>query len=76
MGTIVIGQTPNLPIIVFTVAFVISKIAEGSIQTLFETLSFGALFVFAWLELFDGVNYFRRAIGLLVCIYLLTNGIR
>lgn len=29
-----------------------------------QLFAFGALFTWAWQELFDGVNYFRQVLGL------------
>ncbi|HEY9908282.1 MAG TPA: hypothetical protein V6D18_11845 [Thermosynechococcaceae cyanobacterium] len=31
-------------------------------------MAFGSLFTWAWLELFQGVNYFRRSLGLIVLL--------
>jgi hypothetical protein len=36
----------------------------------------GSLFTWAWLELFQGVNYFRRAIGLGVFIAIIVSRIQ
>ena len=41
-------------------------LTSGMPYALLDTVAFGALFTWAWLELFDGVNYFRRALGLVV----------
>ncbi len=66
-GKIVIWQFPNIPIIVWGVSLVITKIFnEGTIHTLASTISFGAIFTWAYLEIFQGVNYFRRALGIVV----------
>jgi len=67
-GNITITQSPNLPIIVWIIATVISKFTEGTIQTFFGLIAFGAIFTWAWLELFQGVNYLRKALGLAVLI--------
>lgn len=72
-GKVVIGQIPNLPIITYVVALSLSKLTEGYSEKFFETVSFGALFVFAWLELFDGVNYFRRFLGFVVLVFMIYN---
>ncbi|OCQ98200.1 hypothetical protein BCD64_12860 [Nostoc sp. MBR 210] len=68
-GNIVIAQTPNLPLIVWFVTSILSLIfSTGEINLVFDTLATGSLFTWAWLELFEGVNYFRRALGLVVLI--------
>jgi hypothetical protein len=64
-GKIVIGQMPNPPLLVGLAATLLQLILpSGQIQTAFDLIAFGALFTWAWQELFEGVNYFRRAIGL------------
>ncbi|MBD2297663.1 hypothetical protein H6G80_11535 [Nostoc sp. FACHB-87] len=68
-GNIVIAQMPNLPLIVWFVTSILSLIfSTGKIHLVFDTLATGSLFTWAWLELFEGVNYFRRALGLVVLL--------
>jgi hypothetical protein len=66
-GQIVLAQPPNLPIIVWSVASLLKIIfTTGKINSGLDLIAFGCLFTWAWQELFQGVNYFRRALGLLV----------
>ncbi len=75
-GKIVIAQMPNLPILVgLTVTFLQFVLPSGKIQTALGLVAFGALFTWAWQELFEGVNYFRRALGLIGLVSLLTLGL-
>ncbi len=68
-GNIVLAQMPNLPIIVWIAASLLKLFfTTGKINTGLDALAFGSLFTWAWLELFQGVNYFRRALGLGVLI--------
>lgn len=68
-GQIVIAQMPNLPILVWLAATLLQLILpNGTIQTALDLVAFGTLFTWAWQELFEGVNYFRRAIGLIVLV--------
>lgn len=70
-GRVVIAQTPNLPLIgwmIFTILNLLWSSNQPQIHALFGTLSFGFIFTWAWLELTDGVNYFRRTLGLIVII--------
>jgi hypothetical protein len=68
-GKIVIAQMPNLPIIVFITASLLTLIfTTGKINTGLNLVAFGSLFTWAWEELFQGVNYFRRTLGLVVLI--------
>ena len=68
-GNIVIAQPPNLPIIVWGVASLLQLIfTSGYINIGLDIIAFGSLFTWAWLELFQGVNYFRRTLGLVVLV--------
>jgi hypothetical protein len=67
----VLGQKPNLPIIVGLSSSILSVFVEGKLLTLLEVVGFGALFTWAWLEIFSGVNYFRRFVGALVMAILI-----
>ena len=76
-GKIVIAQMPNLPLIVWIVASLLKLVfTTGKINTALDALAFGSLFTWAWEELFQGVNYFRRALGLGVLTGLLVLIIR
>ena len=71
-GKIVIAQPPNLPLIVWIVASLLKLIVTtGKINLGLELVAFGSLFTWAWEELFQGVNYFRRALGLIVLVGLI-----
>ena len=75
-GKIVIAQMPNLPILVGFIATGLHLVLpSGQIQTALGLVAFGALFTWAWQELFEGVNYFRRALGLVGLVSLLALGL-
>lgn len=68
-SNIVIVQPPNLPIIVWGVASLLKLIfTTGLINVGLNLVAFGSLFTWAWLELFQGVNYFRRILGFVVLV--------
>ena len=68
-GNIVIAQPPNPPIIVWGVASLLQLIfTSGFINVGLDLIAFGSLFTWAWLELFQGVNYFRRILGFVVLV--------
>lgn len=68
-GNIVIAQKPNLPILVCLAATLLAfLLTSGNIHRGLDTLAFGSLFAWAWQELFQGVNYFRRSLGLIVLL--------
>lgn len=73
-GNIVVAQMPNLPIILWVTASLLKLVfTTGEINTALDALAFGSLFTWAWLELFQGVNYFRRALGLGVLIAVMVS---
>ena len=66
-GNIVIAQPPNPPIIVWGIASLLKLIfTDGLINVGLDLIAFGSLFTWAWMELFQGVNYFRRSLGFIV----------
>jgi hypothetical protein len=68
-GNIVLAQMPNLPLIMWIATTVLKSVfASGKVYLALDTIAFGALFTWAWLELFDGVNYWRRGLGLAVLV--------
>ncbi len=69
-GNIVIGQKPNWPIILWFFLMLGGAVFNRGILT-----SLSAMFLAIWaiLELFEGVNYFRRLLGLTVLLYLVVS---
>lgn len=72
-GKVVIAQKPNLPILVWVASIIITRLSSGEIQSIFSLIGFGALFTWAWLEIFQGDSYFRRALGLVVLVFTIYN---
>jgi hypothetical protein len=71
-GNIVIAQPPNLPLIAgITTTALKFLFTYGNLYIAVDAIAFGSLFTWAWLELFDGVNYFRRALGLITLLILI-----
>ncbi len=68
---IVIAQTPNLPLVVWIVSVIFQNITQGDVKVLLEITSFSAIFIWSIMEIFQGVNYFRRILGVLVLIVTL-----
>jgi hypothetical protein len=68
-GNIVVVQKPGLPIIVFIVAAIIYVLFQnGGFGKFFGWVAVAALVVWALLEIFRGVNYFRRLLGVAVLL--------
>jgi len=62
-GKIIIWQAPNLPLLGWFAFFVISRLFSGQLSSGFSQVSTASLFVWAYLEITDGANYFRRLLG-------------
>ena len=61
-----VGQAPNLPLIVMIVAVVVGRMTEhGSVTNrIADSIFFVSLSIWSYLETFDGVNAFRRVLGI------------
>jgi hypothetical protein len=76
-GKTILVQLPNLTITVWAVASLLKLIlTTGKINLGLDVVAFGSLFTWAWEEIFQGVNYFRRALGLLVIIGVIASKIQ
>ncbi len=72
-GEIVIGQMPNLPIIIWLLASLAKVIyPTGKINLSLDLVAASSLFIWSIGELAQGVNYFRRSLGLVVLIWLMA----
>lgn len=73
-GDIVVAQPPNLPLIVWGASSLLALLfTSGQIKTGLDAVAFGSLFTWAWEELFQGVNYFRRTLGLMVLVGIVAS---
>lgn len=73
----VVAQFPNVPIIVWAVTVVLNKVIEhqaaSGIIFVIGTIS---LTVWALLELYSGVNVFRKILGWVVLFYVVYSVLR
>jgi hypothetical protein len=67
-GHVVIWQTPNIALIGWAVLTFLSLLFSGRQADIFSWLGSASLITWSLLEMFKGVNYFRRALGALVLI--------
>ncbi|MCE5291211.1 MAG: hypothetical protein LLG14_18515 [Nocardiaceae bacterium] len=67
-GRIVLWQWPSIPLICWGLLKVAALVSGGHLQSAFSSASTAFLFVWAYLELAQGVNYFRRALGAIVLL--------
>jgi hypothetical protein len=68
-GQFVIAQKPNVPIIVWIICVIGSYFFTGTINSIFNFVGVVAIIIWSLLEIFLGVNYFRRLLGLVVLIF-------
>ncbi len=74
-------QKPNTPLIVWAVCSVLLRIIHepGALtptpvfEQLLAAVQFGSIFTWSWLEIFQGTNYLRRALGLIVMFFILRS---
>jgi hypothetical protein len=69
-GKVVLAQRPNLPIAIWIVSVLVAWPLHGQLKHYIRIIGDGALFFRALLELFQGVNYSRRALGFVVLVML------
>lgn len=66
-GNLVLWQWPNIALSLWLICLILAKLLpSGSLRDLTAWLGFGSLLTWAVLELFWGVDYFRRLVGLIV----------
>ncbi|MBU6338154.1 MAG: hypothetical protein KGR19_10150 [Acidobacteria bacterium] len=68
----VLWQFPNPPLILALLGLVAGWLTTGTVHSVARALFVVGFAVFAWLELFDGVNWFRRLIGAGALAYLVV----
>lgn len=75
-GKFVIAQKPNLPIIVWALATIVGLVVDGeNFGRALDIIALTSLVYWALLEIFRGVNLFRRILGFIVLTLLTINSI-
>ena len=75
-GNVVLWQTPNKAIWAWAACTVLSLFFSGKVADIFGGIASIALIIWALLEIFCGVNYFRRALGLLILVFATMTAIK
>jgi hypothetical protein len=76
-GQIVIWQSPNLPILIWVSATLLKLVFQtGQVKLALDLLAFSSLLYWSFLEITQGVNYFRRDLGVVVFIALIISVIQ
>jgi hypothetical protein len=63
-------QFPNPPLWAALGAWLVAFLTDGSVHAYARAAFYAALAAWAWSELEDGVNWFRRALGAAGLIYV------
>lgn len=74
---LVLWQKFNIPLAVgLSCTLLTYVIKDGKSHALLELLAYGALFTWGFLEVYSGVNYFRRLLGLAVLAIIVANHLK
>ena len=73
-GEIVIGQPPNLPILIWVSATLLKLVFKtGQVKIGLDLLAFSSLLYWSFLEITQGVNFFRRDLGVVVLLAIIIS---
>lgn len=70
-GEVVVYQWPNIPLIAWLLLALASLFVSDKRADLLWHISLGVLAIWALLEIFKGVNYFRRSLGAIVLLFII-----
>ena len=73
-GEIVVAQAPNLPILLWVAATLLKLVVKtGQLKIALDVIAFGSLSYWSFLEISQGTTYFRRDLGIVVLIAIVTS---
>jgi hypothetical protein len=67
-GNTVIWQTPNAFLIIWVILTIVSLLVSGKTADVLSFIGWASLIIWSVLEVWKGVNYFRRLLGLIVFV--------
>lgn len=67
-----LAQVPNAPLLLALAASLLSRLLEGDAYAYARAVFWLGLSGWAWLEITDGTNAFRRAVGVLGAVYVVV----
>ena len=65
-------QAPNAPLLVAVGAWLLAALSDDSVHAYARATFYAALAVWAWQELADGANWFRRVLGAVMLVYIVA----
>ena len=70
-NTFILFQWPNIPLTIWLVCTLITKVTSGVLQSSLSIIATVSLVIWSLLEITTGVNYFRRMLGFGILAYIL-----
>lgn len=71
-GRIVIAQKPNAPLLIAIAFYLLGFIPQETLQTISYWGVFITMLYWAYLEMTQGVNTWRKLLGIIVALYFLS----
>ncbi len=68
-----IAQFPNAPLLAAIAAWIVGHFTSGSVHDAASAVFYVALSCFAWWEVTDGANNFRRVMGAAVLLFVVVS---
>jgi hypothetical protein len=65
-------QAPNPPLTLALAAWVVAELTSGSVHAYARAAFYAGLSAWAWLEVAEGVNLFRRALGVAGLVFVVV----
>ncbi len=65
-----IAQFPNAPLLTAIAAWIVARLSDGAAHDIASAVFYVALACFAWWEVSDGVNTFRKLVGAVVLAWI------
>lgn len=75
-GEVVVYQHPNIWLIAWVLLALVSLFVSENLADVLWHISLGVLAIWALLEIFKGVNYFRRTMGAVVLLLVVLAAFR
>lgn len=73
-GHITLIQFPNLPLISFIIASILTRLfSQRSVHDFFKAFAYSSIITWACLEMISGANYVRRLLGLIVLVFSIVS---
>jgi hypothetical protein len=67
-----LAQLPNAPLLFALAAWLVAAVTNGSVHSYARAAFYAGLAAWAWGEVADGSNWFRRAVGVAGLVYVVV----